>query len=396
MKKFLAVAVVLAFVAGGAFAISFNGDVMGGAVLMSGSTADGDDDIMARGFMHRTRLAMEGSTAEGTFGALARFQAAGFTGAGASITTHTAIGWWQPAPMFWLALGIDSDGLFSADGNSQWMFYREHGDIGVVNPGNAWGGLSYVGFGFENSFYGGFDALGLSMTIRPMPELFINIALPIMDSDTAWGEYRPGEGWINWDDPRLGWDGPRVSATPIEVGDMFASLHFQAVFAQAWGNVALTYVGDHSDASNGSIFAYLNLRMVDNLDLDFGLGFHLYDDPLIGIGVAAAFDISADFGLRARAQFTLDTMENAPSGILFDVVPFFSITDNIRVFCGLGVAVDLGEDDTAFNFHVAPHIVVGGDWAPRFFAGFRLESANDFGDDTVMRWSVPLGLVVNF
>lgn len=407
MKKLVAVAVVLAFVAGGAFAISFSGDVMAGAVLMGGTTADGEDDILGGGEVVRARLAMEASNADNTFGFLTRFQAGGFDGMNAGVSTHTALAWWQPIPMFWLGLGFDGNGLFAQQGDSRWGFYREHGDVGMVNAANAWGGgfsVAAAGWSFNHSFYGGFAEGGVAMTIRPIPELSINVGLPVMAGAVVyrqeWGFWDPtandGAGaWIGWQD--AGWATPFNNVTSHELGDIFSALHIQGAFAQPWGSVALTYRGSAEEGDDGSMFVYVNLTSIDNLNLNFGLGFHLVgDDPLIGIGVMANYDISPEFGLRARFQFGFDTADYGEHNIMLDVLPFFALTSNVRVFCSVGISMDFADGESAFNFHLAPHIVVGGEWAPRFFAGFRLESDNDWEGDSVMNWSVPIGLVVNF
>lgn len=401
MKKLVAVAMVFAFVAGGAFAISFSGDLLGNVILMQGSSADGDDDITGGGAMVRSRLTMEASN--DTFGFLTRFQFSGATGRGnADVGAHTAIGWWQPAPMFWLAIGFDDNGLFAAQGNSRWMFYRDAGDM-VVDPSNAWGAgwgtYAYASaWDFGHSFYAGFVDAGLALTITPIPELSINVGLPFIAGATIPAGPLPDDPW--W----------FPGGTSHEIGDIFSSLHVQAAFAQPWGQVALTYRGVAQDYNIGSIFAYLNLRMIDNLDLDIGLGFHLRgedhpDDTRIAIGLAAQFDVNADFGLRTRFQFGLDTADYiAFNGILFDLLPFFSLSDSITVFCSVGIAVDMvsegpsgvPESASAFNWHLNPYVEIGGDWAPRFFAGFRLWSTNGFDDNGHVNWAVPIGLTINF
>jgi len=410
MKKFVAVAVVLAFVAGGAFAISFSGDVMGQINVMEGSSADGDDDVVTGGSMVRARLTIEAANADDTFGALVRFQASGFGAPNAGVGTHTALGWWQPIPMFWLGIGFDNNGLFDAQGNSRWMFYREASDM-TTNPGNAWGwGYSLQGqlgwnvWDFGHAFYVGYTAPGLAMSIRPIPELSINIGLPFI----AGAVVQPAipDGPLP-EDPW--WGGGSDAVSSNEIGDVFSAINLQARFNQAWGSVALTYRGSAEEYSPGSIFAYLNLRMIDNLDLDVGFGFHIRgedhpEDTHIGIGLAAQYNINPDFGIRTRFMFGLDTADYYNFNVvMFDVLPFFTLGGNITIFCSVGITVDMfggnGDSESALNWHLNPWVEIGGEWMPRFFAGFRLWSTNfpgDNGDANFINWAVPIGLVINF
>jgi len=389
---------VAAFVATGAFAVSFSGDVQMSISIMEGSTHDDVDEIYAGGFMNRARLAVEAANEDETFGAYFRIQAGMRWGYAPDFFAHVAYAWWQPAPMFWMAIGFDADSKFGRRGVTGWNFYRAAGDINIANHGNAWGGGYYFGGSdgddddngidipggrsFNDSFWGGFSDAGLMLSITPIPELSINVGLPFIQLGQA--------GW-----------GP-LGEFSAELGDVFSSIAVQGTFDFGAGSVALSYRGNTQDYNPGSIWAHLNLGMIDNLDLDIGLGFHLRgdnhaEDTRIGIGVGAEFQVNEDFGLRARAQFSLDTADYPLNGLLFDVLPFFSLSDNVTIFCSVGIALCMFDDDTAFNFHLNPWVEIGGDWAPRFFVGFRLWSVNDpWEADDHIRFSVPIGLVVNF
>ncbi|MCL2191219.1 MAG: hypothetical protein FWB79_04460 [Treponema sp.] len=370
MKKMVAVSVILAFVAGGAFAISLSGEIIGGIRVLQGTTSDADDEIRSTGSMGRLRLEATGAMPDGTFGGWLRLEGHLINQGRADwdpfyIQGH---GWWQPHRMFWLAIGNNGDGFFERSGLAAWDFYRVAGNVGIVDPGNAWAG----GYGpdwlvFYNAFYGGFEDWGGMITIRPIPELSLNFGIPFISMNTD----------------------------PIDF--IIQSAHAQVVFHQGWGNIAVTYVGggDPGGDNHGSVFAYLNLRAIDSLILDFGVGLNLEGaDPEIGIGLAAQYTISSEFGLRARTLFHLNMADYSNNGFLFDLLPFFSLTPNVTIFCGLGIALDLpDEGDAVIDWHVNPYVEIGAEWGPRFFAGFRLWSVGGAADGH-LNWAIPVGIRV--
>ena len=373
MKRMLAVSMALMLVAGSAFAISVSGEVMGRIDVLQGTSGDFDDEVRSGGEATRLRLEASGAMADESFGGWLRLEGDILNMFIDRDRAHyeplpiQGYGWWQPSPMFWLAIGNNADGFFEQSGLTAWNFYRAAGSVGITEPGNAWhGGYGHYWLVFYTAFYEGFDDWGAMMTIRPIPELTLNFGIPFIS----------------------------MAGEPVDI--VLQSLHAQAVFNQAWGGVALSYVGSAADNDAGSIFAYLNLGMVDNLELDFGLGFHLAgDDPSIGIGLGAQFDVNSDFAIRARVLFYLDTADSSTNGLLFDVLPFFSLAPNLTIFCSLGIALAMPyEGDAVFDWHLNPYVEVGTEWGPRFFAGFRVWSVG--GSDGRVDWAVPVGIRVNF
>jgi len=244
--------------------------------LLQGTSGDHDDEVRSGGAATRLRLEASGAMADDTFGAWLRLEG-DFINSGRANPWDPwyvqGYGWWQPSPMFWLAIGHNGDGFFEQSGITAWNFYRAAGNVEIVDPGNAWsGGYGPSWLHFYRAFYGGFDDRGAMITVRPIPELTLNFGIPFI---TLAGTAASGND------------------QPIDI--VLQRLHAQVVFNQAWGGVALSYTGSTGaeavDAN--SIFAYLNLGMVDNLELDFGLGFHLAgDDP--GIGLGAQFKVNSD------------------------------------------------------------------------------------------------------
>ena len=404
MKKLIAVLTVLAFVAGGAFAqITVTGDVTAGITVLSGSNADGDDAVRSGGVMDGFSVEISGEAGGGLFGGWLNLSGSGLNeviGGGRVELDMGAHAWWQPNRMFRLYVGY-GDGMFGFDEIVLWGFYRTAGNVRIVDAQNAWWqGYAALPLHFSQAFYDGFAYWGTMMTIRPTHELTFNFGIPFIS--------------MMIDDEEM-----------AETGDVLSALHAQVIFNQPWGRVALTYVGANmwgnanplvrDESSNGMIFAYLYLRPMDDLSLEFGISFTLpYDDSgsyPIAVGLGAAYNFNPDFGIRARtmAQFggdnhgrhMSDWFEDFPPpsfGMLFDVLPFFRVTSSITAFASLGIAAvawDSDGPDTIFDWHFNPYIEIGPDeWGPKFFAGFRLWSEG--GSDGHIRWAVPIGVQVSF
>jgi|GEM_PF-1059050 len=422
MKKLIAVSMMLALVVGGAFAIEISGQVFSNVTLLQGDNDD-DSDVTGDGSIARVRLHGSAENADGTIGGWFRLIAN--PGSDFNSRGHA---WWRPNDMFWMAIG-SSGGWFGAEGNTAWGFYRNAGDA-VANPGNAWGGgFASIDFdlgdllpdlpdleppyngeppngifpdfddfdGFSittrDAFYYGFgdadgQAGGLALSITPMDMLSLNFGLPFIQMAGA------------------------------EVGDIFASLHAQVALNLDFGTIAITYVGSADDDNSGTIFAYFGMGSdEDALRLDVGLGVHLWEDATrIYAGLGVEFDVSAELGLRTRLVAGFGGRDDAesisydPFSLIFDLMPFFRVSDNLTAFVSIGMAmfsfsddsligtaVDAGFFDTAtpFGWHLNPFIEFTPFGGMSLFAGFRLWSMPTFAEDATIRWAVPIGFTLN-
>ena len=415
MKKTLVVLLILA-VAGGVFAqeITVGGQVFGSATLIQGQSAK-DSDIEALGVFGRTRLQVTGQNDEETFGGWMRFQSGWdfgpiittMTGSPPPTGMNTTLGpgegypvsawgyaWWQPIQYVRFQVGTNPDGEFGADGIARWAFY---GDIcDVIIPED---------YSYSYSFYGGFGDAGARLTITPIEGLEINVAAPF--------EARAGR------------------AT-----DVYGRIHAQVAYTLAdIGKIAVTFAGDHGDSitgtgtaatSNGStIFGYFGLSAIENLIVDFGIGFKLpvTEDIATGIdqkltspfavGLAAAYDMG-QFAVRARVQglfagkltYTaggVSTDTKLGTVIEFDVLPSFAINDMFKAFLSGGLVINVPDTgDSVVAWHVNPYITVS-QGGGAFYAGFRLDSdgldhakLKAAGTEKVVNWSVPVGILYYF
>jgi hypothetical protein len=423
MKKLIAIAVVFALVAGGVFAVDLTGTVFGGVRLFQGSNywnpgdPDSDtweddypglptdfgwmninQDMKMRGSAGMSRIRLEGSgeAGDGNFGGWYRIEA------NASVY---GLAWWKPIDMFKMSIGGNPDGIFGKEGYSGWMFYQMPCDVGIANNGNTWGGgYLYWTAKFRNAFYAGIDQNALLLEVKPVDMFGLNIVLPYFQFSGA------------------------------EVKDIFKHMTIQADVNLDFGNIALTFdlIDNEVDPEKigAKLYLYFGLSAIDNLSLDVGVGFTLPQsisedfggtsikmtrmNP-IAFGVAAQFDVNDSFGLRARllAEFMGSTKvdvsgvdpENDPMVVGVDLLPYFGISDSMKVFfsVGLGMASHKDWEKALISWHVNPYLQVGAQWGPTFYAGVRLWSS---GEDTYsLTWEkkskafsfeVPIGIQVSF
>jgi len=435
MKRLIAVAVALTLAAGSAFAVDFTGQIHSGITLMYGDDGP-SDDIYAGGHMGRFRLQAATENEEGTFGAWLRMNAATAAGIEAtpslgngygalswSVTGHA---WWRPSEMFWMAIGTHPDGFFNAEGGTGWQFYGAAGDARVANAGNFNGirgfaqihgtsGSVYIpgppdpddpdedlpgqtftwpdfgirtrdaffsGFGCANRIHAGAAEWGLAFTISPIEILNLNFGIPF------------------------------ISRANEPFGDVFGALTAQLELNLDFGRIAITYDGQR--AHDGAIFAYFGMGGPDDdLRLDIGLSAHLYndDDDSFGMfdtlriyaGLGLGLGISDDIGLSARLVAGFGGVDDgdAPFSMFLDLLPSFSINDNLTAFVSLGAAlhtIEGGFDDSEnniFDFHINPYLQLSSGPAS-FFAGFRMWTQMGGTDHSTFHWAVPIGITINF
>jgi len=430
MKKLVAISVVFALVAGVAFAADVGVEVFGNIELINGSTGKTepvyasseyephtsswqkinnivptlipgmslkDSDLAwdtkrpGTGFGNgRTRISASAQNDDGTFGGWARFQAGSYGG------TVNAWGnvWWKPIEQVKFQIGSNGgDGEFGLDGVARWGFYQLAGEV-IVKPDNAWGAASWAWTGldgsFSDAFYGGWNAPGALLTITPMDALAINLAIPFGGA----------------------------------AEDVYKQATLQVTYAiDNIGKFGITFIGDtmNSDKLNDmpTTLAYFGLTAIENLGLDFGIGYKFpdsangltYSNPL-AIGVGVSFNADA-FGIKARllgeflgSRGSSDATLSSGFTVLFDVLPSYAVSDTMTVYFSAGLGynggVQISTDKTADSklaWHVEPYVCITPSyWSNSFFAGIRIESSanKDKSDNTFINWSVPIGITVSF
>jgi hypothetical protein len=444
MKKLIAISVVFALVAGAAFAADISVDVIGKVNVIQGNTAgyhevkdeDGNtvvvdgvkvlekDVVKAGGLTRRMRMSASGENDDGTFGAWIRFEP-NWNLLGKDTTNPNqgqVIGawgnvWWKPVEQVKILLGgSGGDGFFGADGVTRWGFYGPAGDTDVVHED----------WKFSSSFYGGWAKDGLVLTITPIEPLEINVAIPYMTSDHMWGD---------------------------DMMAVYKETALQVAYnAEGLGKFALTFqMGKGVDEkkgfseSPGALWLFAGLTMIENLEIDVGLGYVLpytaenekkklpnYADPdnpiefqgkivhtaPIAFGVGAHYNADA-FGVKARIQAKLAGKEQIgdgeavaePLNLVFDALPYYNISDSLCFLFSFGVDFTAapkkieGAPDpvSVMAWHAEPYITIkgGSNWFPNFYAGIRIETDGlkkygDNGEAANINWSVPIGMAFAF
>jgi len=364
MKKLIAILAMVALVSGAAFA-QVGANVIGTVnVIESGHTNDdGEDTVGGSAGMDRIRFQGTGETDDGKFGGFIRLDLMHWSG------DHIGEGlaWWKPIQQFKLSIGGNSDGIWGKEGVTGWMFYQMITDTDTTFGGeNVWGGGFGAGFNTRHVFYQGFQSEGLLFDIKPVDFIGINVALPYF--------------------------------SPGQITNILKGVHAQLDVNLDFGNIAVTYAGDAGASSNGKLFAFFSLNAIDNLGLDVGFSFTLPGEDEVmaplGIGLGFKFDVSDAFGIKARVATAL-AGDDGNFGLLFDLLPYFALNDNLKIFASAGIAmVSPDGGDLQLAWHVNPYVEIGNEWGPTFYAGFKLEGDNAEGSK--VKWSVPVAIGISF
>ncbi|MDR2718220.1 MAG: hypothetical protein LBB89_09175 [Treponema sp.] len=425
MKKLIAISVVFALVAGAVFAVDVSGHVIGTVNVLQGNTdkdAAGDaNKVTSGGGMDRVRIDGSGETEDGVFGGYFRIDGVHWSG------SFQAAGnvWWKPIDQLKVQIGGNGgDGFFGKEGVTGWMFYQTVTDTGVAMGGdNVWGGSIYkMSLTTRDAFYaGGIDgAHDLYLFITPADIVSINLQLPF------------------------------ISYSGQETADVFKQTIAQLDFHLDFGNIALTYKGgrgykegkageevetlvpvkDYFDDGGdpvtglntkkketvggvegydepGKVFLYFGLTAIENLGIDFGLGYGFpfkdYSQP-VAVGLGAKYTMDA-FGVKFRTVVSIPMEEDQSMTVLADVLPFFSINDNIAAFVSIGLGMMMPPSaapdgaESVVGWHFNPYLQVGSEWGAKFLVGIRAWSTGaktGYDESKVTNWAVPIAMMVSF
>ena len=424
IKKLIAISVVFALVAGTAFAVDLGGDVIGkvNVAEKSGKVVSTDPDSKAelfKGGLGRIRLegSGEADVGIGTIGGWLRFDVGsaltGYTFPGTTPPTTQAefealiqkgtfaaasgLAWWQPIEQLRLQIGVNPDGHYDASHLGRYGFYAQANEIGLVNSDGNWGGTSW-----DSAVFGGYSALHFALIITPMEALTINVAIPL-NADPGIAANATGDA------------DTQMAAT-------FKAALFQVNYAADFGAIHLTYQGAGStetdyglvsvatDAHNqlgpattlGKFFASAYLgSLVDGLGLEFGLKFEIGKDgnkPPLGIGLAAKYDVSEQFGVKLRSIFeiAMESGATTKARVRVDVLPYFAVNENVTAYFDAGIYM-AGKENTMW--HIAPYVRVGSEWGPSFYAGINANNVGQYGSNKLVsgvNFAIPVGFIAKF
>jgi hypothetical protein len=366
MKKLIVLSVVFALVATAAFAVDLGAVVFSGVNLFSGESGTGaNDDIVGGGLMKRVRIEGSGEAGDGAFGGYYRLN----IDEGDFGDTPGAFGnaWWKPIDQLKILIGSNGgDGFYGKEGVTGWMFYQAVSDSGtIVDPGNCWYSTFTGPVKFRSIFYGGDGGENaLRLEVKPIDMVGINVVLPYFDNS--------------------------------KVEDVFKNVTAQLDVNLDFGNIALTF---QAVPDAGDIFLYYGGSFGD-LSIDFGFHYDMADDAPMGVGVGLKYATDA-FGVKARIGAVLGGGDKLTT-ILADLMPFFSLGDNLTAFVSLGLAMSMPDgDDAVIGWHLNPYLQIGEDWGAKFLIGVRVWSDggwNPYGakNDAITSWAVPIAIMLSF
>jgi len=402
MKKLVAILVVLALVAGVAFAdINVGGYIAVQAILAEGDSTD-DSEVTVGGFhSNMARADISGRNSDGTFGGFVRLPAHEMTawhypwGAGAF-----AFAWWRPSDMFRLQLGYNPNTDFAANQITGWGWHGSDAED-LVAIGNS------AHFTRASVFYNGFGEAGAVVTIIPVDALSINLGIPIISGAGEWAK------------------------------EVYPRLHAQFAYEiEGVGIASVTYAGGlgfvkGEDSSTGSaildpatIYASFFLTSIENLAVNIGFNFTMpvdasedvwYDpaqywgkckiSPPMAAGFGLSYDmdelsIKARFAVTFGGSFTPDGGDAVkdPMIIGFDIMPGYDLgTMNFYFNAGIHMTIP-DEGDSVTGWYINPFIMKQVGWGNNFFAGLVVQSdgKENAAGDKVIEWSVPIGITFAF
>jgi len=409
MKKIIAISVMFVLLTGAAFAVDLGGSVNATVNVLEGNNGEGSEVTSSAG-IDQLRLEGAGENDDGTFGGWIRvegFYAPAMTGE--DFTGHNwetdpigylfngfGYGWWKPIDQLLLRIGQQPDGFWGKEGVTGWMFYQSASDVGVVNPGNVWGGSygSDADYGvFRNAFYGGFGGRAAMLEITPAEMFQINIAIPFFEGGKTAYVFQYSTVQVD-----LKLDFGNIAFTYVGGISQKAKLKLVDVDGDGFidpDDPDETIVVEDAIDNPGAFYAYFG-GSFGAIAIDFGVGYHLpgLDKFANPIWVGAGVKYSADtFGVKLRLLAGLAGDDKA-TRIRTDILPYFILSDNMRAYVSFGLGVYMPKGgDTSLDWHFNPYIEVGQEWGPKFLAGVKAWSAVN---GEVVNWAVPIALEVSF
>jgi len=414
--------------------------VFGKVDLASGSTEE-DSDIGAGGGIGRIDFSASAENDEGTFGGWGRIRA------GSDGGTPSAWGrmWWKPIQQVTFQIGsTGGDGIYDTTSVVRWGFYQAAGDVGVVVESHAWDTSSWTpgmrDLYSDYVFYGGYGGFGLFLTVNPIDALALNFIIPYGSDALAENTFKKFLGQLTYDIDGIGkvaftYEGGLGIVDPVKAESEKGDWYFddgQLVWVKDGddpaddavlvpGSVGLPGTRKSGAAKGvrdpGKLYLAFTLTAVENLTAEVGFSYALaltdwtstkYQDP-IGIGLGAKYDMGA-FGVKARVLAAVGGSETPDKGdkkdiplvLTADVLPYYALNDNFKVFFSAGLTYfgteKDSDDDAIVGWHINPYVEYAFDWSKGFFAGFRVASDGvpNADDKKIITWNVPVGLYFSF
>ena len=375
MKKLIAIAVVLALVAGAAFAEVTYG--IGGEFGYKLEIARGDykgSPVTSNLTNDAARFDLTIKDSEGKFGGSIRFFTPASNGGTianyADATYPRANGWWKPVDLFKFQIGrVDDWGTGSKIGDGLPSYVGKGlGSIRNYNP---------IGAGFG----GGFAAQGVGLSLYPVDFVEVNLGVPF-------------------------------TLVENKTSDVFADVTVNVLLKFAGsGDARLTFKSSATGAtggyaSAGSLFAAYHLKAIEKVPMELGLKLLLpftnalgdLVSPGVGVSFVLDFKASDAFDLKIHTGATLG-QTNTPAVVGMQLIPSIVVADGkLKAFLNTGIALKFPFDPDDDNDKV------DGEWFVNpcfnvpmgnltFTAGLQLNGG--FAAE-MMTWGIPVGMKITF
>jgi len=332
MKKLLAFAIILTFVAGAAFA-QVSGLIETRLYLVDVIMND-DPNPQIHGDIGAAYLQISGTNDDGTLGGRFRLRGTDVAFRGDNGWIYMAYAWWRPIQQVRIYLGIDQDGMFDTASIAGWAFHAGDNDYMFNHHWDFWRGI----------FPGNWDGFGLAFSFWPMEGLNLNLVVPV--------------GGIGW---------PQATASQVRTKkdweDMIFSLRLQGSYTiQDVGVIQFAYNMGDKDLTpqiafqDGGHFGRIGLSFLltslDSMSILIGSSFVPYDggDILISPGVGFAYSGSS-FGVKARVGANIQG--DSKQFINANVMPYFNLGPG-QLMIDIGLSMQLDKDTDNLGWYATP------------------------------------------
>ena len=381
MKKLIAISMMIALVAGAAFAQEVS---VGAALEFNWTLADQSSPMTMKTGMQAAKLNFRGANDEGTFGGHLTFNILGLSMPGGDWQRLPLVAstdqsfmfklmtgrlmdrvfiWWQPVDQLKLQFGRDNDGIFNPTGVTRWGWHQGSVD---VRTSERWGA--------EDAILGNWGNFGLSAVITPIDNLTINFAIALPDPTFGDnGAYYVG--WTDKDDINAGTD-----TVPAEFGKAFERMQLQVGYnvdgiGQFWGTFQAKDAGDRIGLS------YHTSSLLDGLALEAGFSYKITSGANNAFNFTAGADYNAgDWG--AKVRFLINGFDKFTVSYV-DLMPYYDF-GFLKAF--LNIQINSLTDNA--KFVINPYVTknIGGG---QVGAGIMYDTSND-------SWSFKTGLKISF
>jgi len=365
MKKIIAISVMLLLIAGAAFAdTSLGGNMRITANLAS--KAAGADDAMA-GDVHVYDSNLSANWSGDNAGGMMRFHAFGSDSGNFKTKidwTPDFFGfvWWKPIDQFRLQIGKNADGDWGHNQITGWGYNAEAQNGAAVDQYRGIGGNAEKAR--TAAWWGGFNSMGLTLSIYPIQGFEINIGIPMPSADVAAVTYSNSKINFKYDISEIG------------------TIRLAADLNKAKKDADLLIKGH---------FAFY-LSAIENIGLEVGAGYIQDNKDKNHIEAGLGFRFSAeDFGLKARLGFINKEKADGGKQVGIGILPSYNL-GSFKFFFNAGFGMNLDKDSDQSgkqDWFVNPYIQVPTS-AGSFYAGIKLVDEGKTGNDKGVTWAIPI------